>query len=187
MNLLLILSFLFGSSPVSQGGSVAFVEEYLEFKLQGDAFTVNGLYLFVNHSELPVMKQITYPFPVSVRNIDSVSVFNTNTGHFMDLTKVEKGILFTTDIPSGDTLRLNIFYRQRGITDSVHYILTTTKNWGSPLHRAEYTFEADGGREVRDFSYPPDKSARHGNNTRYYWKRSNFMPDRDFIVRMKKN
>lgn len=161
---------------------LSFIEEYIEFRLKETVFTVNGNYCFVNNTDGPLSKEINYPFPVAVSDIDSIHIFDYSQGRFLRYTKVRQAIVFRLNIPSRDTLKLNIFYRQEKVKDSARYILTTTKNWGEPLKKAEYTFETDRPQKIRSFSYSPDKTTLSGNKQKYFWRRKDFLPEKDFVV-----
>jgi hypothetical protein len=166
---------------------VSFTEEYIEFRLRKTIFTVNGIYFFVNHTANIVSKEISYPFPVPWSDIDSVHIFDNTQGRFLGFKKLPMEITFRITIPPNDTVKLNILYKQKGVRDTVKYILTTTKNWGEPLKKAEYTFETEKMRKIRSFSYLPDKTSYPGNTQKYFWSRKDFLPETDFIVVFRKN
>ena len=161
---------------------MSFTEEYIEFRLRETTFTVNGIYYFVNNTSDRVSKEISYPFPVPMSDIDSVHVFDIEQGRFLGFEKLRQAIVFRLKMLANDTVRLNIFYRQKGIKDTVKYILTTTKNWGESLKKAEYTFETKKSRKILSFSYPPDKTSYPGHEQKYFWSRKDFLPEKDFIV-----
>ncbi|MGA2822702.1 MAG: hypothetical protein ABSE72_04170 [Bacteroidales bacterium] len=161
---------------------VSFTEEYIEFRLRETTFTVNGIYYFVNNTANIVSKEISYPFPVPMFDIDSVHVFDIEQGRFLGFEKLRQAVVFRLNILPDDTVKLNIFYREKGVKDTVKYILTTTKNWGEPLKKAEYTFETERYRKIRSFNYPPDKTSHHNDQQLYFWNRKNFLPEKDFIV-----
>jgi hypothetical protein len=133
-----------------------------------------------------VSKEITYPFPVSLSYIDSIHIFDNTQGRFIEFKKRPKEVAFRITIRPSDTVRLNIFYKQKGVKDTVKYILTTTKNWGEPLKKAEYTFETEKARKILSFSYPPDNTSKSADQ-KYFWSRKDFMPETDFIVILRKN
>jgi hypothetical protein len=184
---LLFLSFLsMFFLQTQEKPPVSFTEEYIEFRLKKTTFTVNGNYFFVNHSANIVSKEITYPFPVPLSDIDSIHIFDNVQGRYVEFKKLPKQITFRITIPPKDTVRLNIFYKQKGVKDTVKYILTTTKNWGEPLKKAEYTFETEKARKILSFSYPPDNTSTSGIHQKYFWSRKDFMPETDFIVILRK-
>jgi hypothetical protein len=165
---------------------LSFAQEYIEFGLKDASFTVNGLYVFVNNTKGYISKEIHYPFPVSISKIDSVHVFEMGLG-YLKFEKHPKEIIFHLNVRPLDTAKVNIFYRQREVTDTITYILTTTKIWGEALKNAEYTFTVDRTRKILSFSYPPDKTTYPGNDQKYFWKRENFLPTRDFVVILAKS
>ena len=186
MNLVFVCYLTLFCFQAQEKPPVSFTEEYIEFRLRKNIFTVNGNYFFVNHTANIISKEINYPFPVSLTNIDSVHIFDNIQGKFLDFKKSSKQVSFRITVPPFDTVRLNIYYRQKGIKDTVKYILTTTKNWGEPLKKAEYTFETEKARKIRSFSYPPDKTSV-SDKQKYFWSRRDFMPASDFIVVFRKN
>ncbi len=184
---LLFLSYLtVFCFQVQERPPVSFTEEYIEFRLRKTTFTVNGNYFFVNNTANYVSKKISYPFPVPMTEIDSVHIFDNTQGRFLGFEKLRKEVVFRITIPPNDTVKLNIFYEQKGVKDTVKYILTTTKNWGESLKKAEYTFETEKVRKIKSFSYTPDQTSYSGNNQKYFWSRKDFLPETDFIVVFKK-
>jgi L-2-hydroxyglutarate oxidase LhgO len=164
MSLLFLFYFALFCFQTQEQPPVSFTEEYIEFRLRETTFTVNGIYYFVNNTAHMVSKEINYPFPVPMSDIDSVHVFDIEQGRFLGFEKL-----------------------QQGVKDTVKYILTTTKNWGEPLKKAEYTFETEQYRKIRSFSYPPDKTSNHSDQQMYFWRKKDFLPEKDFIVIFRKN
>jgi hypothetical protein len=168
--------------PVQNKNTFSFIEEYIEFRLQGSSFAVNGNYIFVNNTANAVSSEINYPFPVALSDIDSIHVFDYSQGKFLGYKKIRKAILFRLVMMPHDTVKMNIFYRQQRVGDTARYILTTTKVWGEALKRGEYTFETDAETHIKSFSYPPDKQVTHNNYQKFYWHKKDFMPVKDFVV-----
>jgi hypothetical protein len=166
---------------------VSFTEEYIEFRLRKNTFTVNGIYYFVNHTNHYVSKEINYPFPLPTSEIDSVHVFDNAQGKFLAYEKLRKEIVFRMNMLPKDTVKLNIFYKQKVSGDTITYILTTTKIWGEPLKKAEYTFSTEKTRKIKSFSYPPDNTSYPGNEQKYFWSRQDFLPEKDFTISFRKN
>jgi hypothetical protein len=186
MNLLFLTFCAFFSFQSQEKPPVSFTGEYLEFRLIKSTFTVNGNYFFVNHTANIVSKEIDYPFPVPLTDIDSVHIFDNLQGRYLEFQKLPMEISFRITIPPYDTVRVNVFYRQKRVLDTVKYILTTTKAWGEPLKKVEYTFETERTRKIGSFSYTPDKSSITPEKLTYFWSRKDFMPDKDFMVTFRK-
>jgi hypothetical protein len=182
MNLLFLSCLGLFCFQTQERPPVSFTDEYIEFRLSESTFTVNGIYCFVNNTANRVSKEISYPFPVPISDIDSVHVFDIEQGRLLGFEKLGQAVVFRLNMLPDDTVKLNIFYRQKGVKDTIKYILTTTKNWGEPLKKVEYTFETEQYRTIRSFSYPPDKTSYPGHEQKYFWSRKDFLPEKDFIV-----
>ena len=181
MSFLLIFFTALFPLQIKEKPPVSFTEEYIEFRLRETVFTVNGNYFFVNNTSNLVSKEISYPFPVPVTEIDSVRIFDIGSGMLVPFKKAARAVVFHLNIKPSDTLRLNIFYRETGVKDTVHYILTTTKNWGESLQKAQYTFETERTRKIKSFTYTPNKSSHTDKAQKYSWTRKNFNPERTLL------
>jgi hypothetical protein len=80
-----------------------------------------------------------------------------------------------------DTTIYRIRYRQKVLSDSVKYILTSTNEWSHPLESAEYKLIVKNTFEINTFSYEPDQLYSIDGENIYYWNRQNFMPKSDMI------
>ena len=186
--MIFLFAVILGLIPFPQTGnsSLHFSEEYIEFRLDKNIFTVNGDYLFVNPGNRVISKTIMYPFPVDISLIDSVHVFNKQSGTFLPLKKERRDVRFNILLAPRDSLKLNIFYRHQQRSDTLIYILTTTKNWRQALRKAEYSFESDPEVSIKSFSYKPDKISGGQGHKRYFWIRHQFMPEKDFLIILNK-
>jgi hypothetical protein len=171
---------------LTPGQPVRFVAEYIDFRYNEKIFSVNGNYLFVTPSQRPVTLELNYPFPFEMNDLETISVFDMNAGTPVLYTFAEKAIKFTIHVPPGDTLRMNIAYRQRCLSDTLRYILTTTANWQEPLHHVVYRFENFEKGLKPEFNYKPDKAVTRDGRTCYIWTRKEFMPEKDFEIILKK-
>ena len=61
------------------------------------------------------------------------------------------------------------------------YILTTTQYWGKPLEVVTYELITPADIIITSFSYPPDNRQEIGDEIIYFWRKENFMPERDMI------
>src|ERR1039457_1068550 len=109
MNLVFVCYLTLFCFQAQEKPPVSFTEEYIEFRLRKNIFTVNGNYFFVNHTANIISKEINYPFPVSLTNIDSVHIFDNIQGKFLDFKKSSKQVSFRITVPPFDTVRLNIY------------------------------------------------------------------------------
>ena len=162
-----------------------FFREDITFRLDSTSFDVDGYYWFANNSAETVTSDIYYPFPNnSGKLIDSIRLLNISTGQNSDY-KLEGryGISFDLNIAPSDTVLFQIGYRQQIIGDSAIYILKSTQGWGKSISMVEYKLIISNSFVIKKFSYPPDKSYQVGNYTVFYWKKVNFMPKKDFVIK----
>ena len=181
---LLLLFFL---SSFCYGQRADFFQEDITFHLNKSQFDVEGYYWFTNNSDKPIISNLFYPFPnYSGEKIDSIRLFNISGGENLHYNiEGNHGISFNVYIVPKDTILLQIGYRQEIKSDSASYILKSTKAWGKPLVKAEYKLIVPDFFKVKKFSYTPDKSYEIQNQKIYYWKKKNFMPEKDMIFYFK--
>lgn len=179
---LLIVLFLF-SGGVCQ--TVNFFRENLTFVLEDGMFSVSGEYFFSSSSLKPVRTILFYPVVDFEKSVSkkSIVVFDVKKERFVDIKKWDsRGFAFPLYIGAGDTAVYHIEYSQALASDTARYILTSTKMWKKPLKEAFYRLVVRDGIWVRSFSFEPDTMYEVGNARVYEWKRSFFMPKKDFIV-----
>jgi len=178
---LFFISSLYAGT-ISGQNPVRFVAESIVFRYDAPWFSVNGIYCFLSRKHKSVSQGITFPFPCRSAEIDTLAIFDMDQGLAVPFERKDSAIHFTLRVSANDTLRLNIFYRQRIHGAVMKYILTTTRHWGEPLQKAVYRFEATGLREDPLFSYPPDRHIGNEHRRVFFWNLHHFMPDRDFLI-----
>jgi len=173
--------FLFAITTSSQRAD--FFREDITFRLDSTYFEVEGYYWFANHSDKVVNSEIFYPFPDGQSGrIDSIRLFSISSGNIVGYKKEGcSGISFLMNIYPFDTLLFQIGYRQKVVCDSAIYILRSTRGWGKPIDLAEYKLIVPDSFRIKQFSYKPDKSYKMEKFMVYYWRKENFMPDKDMI------
>jgi hypothetical protein len=181
------LFFIISSFCIGQ--NINFFREDITFHLDSASFVVEGYYWFLNPSSEMVNRVILYPFPRRgkdeiIDSTDVLEVYNSSTKKIIDLT--ENGFYFPVSINPKDTALYRIRYRQKVLSDSVKYILRSTQAWGKPLETAEFKLVTDTAISIIRFSYPPDKTYNINKKKIYYWKRTNFLPERDMVFHLSK-
>jgi hypothetical protein len=171
--------YLIAQNPVS------FFEEHIDFKLDSNFFSVNGIYSFYNNSSEIVTRQIRFPFAVKRQSIDSIKVLNLNSQKLLHYNFMEDAVSFNLTVLPTDTLDINIFYRQKSSGKNT-YILTTTQAWGNSLNKAIYTLTTPIEMAINSFSYIPDSVKVVGNNCLYKWEKQNFSPKVNFDIIIEK-
>lgn len=161
---------------------VLFVAESIDFKYTDGIFRVNGIYSFEAAGTTPSGVDLIYPLPFGPAELDTIMVFNMNKGISVPFLTNNKSIRFNIQVNPGIPLKINIAYRQRIFSDTLHYILTSTAKWGKPLRTAVYRFVCDEPDIRPRFSYPPDTVFNIQNQPVYLWKKTEFIPDQDFLI-----
>lgn len=149
---------------------------------------MDGTYWFANPSNHGAERLIYYPFPVTAEDnsVDSADIFDITQGIRPQISnRTEAGFSFILTIAGHDTALYHIAYRQKIDADSVVYILRSTQAWNRPLENAEYKLMAEDSIVVTGFSYDPDRVYNIEGKKIYLWRRVNFMPDRDFVIRFR--
>ena len=178
------LVFISLLSDVAFSQELRFLKEDINFKLNSEYFEVEGLYWFANLTNHSIEKVIFYPFGNTNKDeiIDSVEIINIMEGSINNvLNRNESGFNFLVKLENGDTTIYRIRYRQKLNCDSVRYILHSTQLWNEALESVEYKLIVSEPVVVTDYSYTPDETFSIQGKKIYYWKRSDFLPEKDLI------
>lgn len=160
---------------------ISFFEEHIDFSLENNYFTINGIFSFSNKNNMPQTQQIIFPFANETNSIDSIRVINLNTLSNLDFIKLKSSVVFKITVPANDTVDLNIFYRQKKSTTN-KYIITSTQSWGKPLNKAVYSLSTEKELNIKSFTYQPDTIKTINDKKLYLWNKTDFMPKNDFEI-----
>ncbi|MCL5267532.1 MAG: hypothetical protein M1469_05450 [Bacteroidetes bacterium] len=165
---------------------INFLKEDIAFHLTGRYFIVDGYYWFCNSSSRNQGMLIFYPIDASAGGVDSVNLSTVVVGAPVEIRdRTDGGFSFMLHLSADDTAVYRIVYRQRITADSAIYILRSTQAWNKPLESAEYKLILEEPITITQFSYKPDKVYTVGGKRIYFWKRLNFMPDKDMVIHFK--
>jgi len=181
---LISLALLLSLSAVSQ--SLEFFREDLVFTLDSNFFTVSGDYYFRNPGEQAGTFSIVYPVPYNGpgKSVDTIVVIDEESrSQFIPVTVHDTLCMFQVQVSAGGIKRLTISYRQKHKDNQAGYILTTTRHWGKPLDQASYELVVPVCLRMLESSYPPDSHSDFGDAVIFHWKKTDFMPDKDFLFR----
>lgn len=165
--------------------SLEFIQEDISFSIQDSFFCVKGIYYICNITDKPVNNILYYPFPVDSLYgiVDSVLIYNlTDTIPVKIIKRKENGFSFKISLEPFRVGKYKIFYRQRLKANKAEYILTTTKHWGKPLQTANFQLEIPNHIKIDSLSFKPDSIYVNHDISKYFWKKTDFMPDRNFII-----
>lgn len=176
-----ILLFICTSWLVQAQQHVSFFEEHIDFALDSDFFVINGIYSFHNKTDKPVNQHIIFPFADKTSAIDSIRILNLNEGTKIPFNKAQNFVQFNLTLSPGDTVDVNIYYRQK-VAIINKYIITSTQTWGKPLDKAVYTLTTDKCTKIKSFSFAPDSIGESDGKRLYIWRKQHFMPTTDFEI-----
>ena len=169
-------------------GELRFYKEDLHFTLTDSTFSVDGLYFLHNSSEQTYHQRLFYPFPQdslygkvnnvfceSISRSDSSSVihWNQNGAHLMVI------------IPAQDTTIARIVYEQKLNGNKAEYILETTIFWEKGFEQAYYDLPFPKTITIDSLSYLPDELVETETFYKLIWKKKDFLPLKNFIVKFK--
>lgn len=179
--LVLILSF---SSCVIFSQNLDFFREDLCFTISGGYFIVDGDYYFRNKLDIPLKMKLKYPFPDITKYGAVISVFcidNKSGDSCSVFLSNQQFMMFDIDLEAREEKNYQIGYRQKMHGNTAMYILTTTQQWGKPFDTVNYRLLVRYYL-VDSLSYIPDTVEMINDVTFFYWRKKDFMPDRDFYV-----
>lgn len=180
--LLIIFSLLTIYSEAQNRIPLHFFSENIDFNLDEKHFSVNGIFAFCNPGDKDLIQKIIFPFADYTRSIDSIRIADLREMKLIPFLTQDKSIIFNLKIPAQDTTEINIYYRQPS-SDINEYILLSTQTWHKPLEKAVYSLTVAKNIRIVSFSYQPDSVYETNNQKVYLWKKADFMPERNFIIR----
>jgi len=178
-----IVTLLISILQIEAQKHVSFSSEYIDFKIDDNYFSINGIYVFENNTGKHIHTDISFPFPVKTSLIDSIRIINMKNMQLVPYRKYEQNIIFNLSLSPFDTSEMNIYYRQP-LAGKNSYILRSTKSWGTPLEKAVYTLTVIKNIKIISFSVEPDSSKTNSSDNTYYWTKFNYEPQSDFEIVM---
>ena len=170
--------------------SISFVREDLDFELRNNTFYIDGYYHFKNNTTDDIRIILLYPFPEDSLffEADSIYAYKVGSDSLSVVTRLNStGALFKVDIPPNARVVYRIGYQQKVKGNYAEYILLTTRDWGEKLEEANYCFTVPNHTIIDSISYTADKIVKSDSVTKYFWKKENFMPHRNFKVWFRKD
>lgn len=154
-------------------------------------WSVSGDYYFSNlHSE-DLRRLIAFPVPssdsVGVAKILELSLIEPGDSMRVELlSQWEQGFNFRLDLPRRSFCGVRIRYTQEITGHEARYVLLTANSWGRPLPSCEMRLEVDASIDVAFVPYESLASlGRAGSPRVWSWYIQDFVPDKDFIVRVR--
>lgn len=176
------------SDPIAEAFPLIFDSECIRLEIVGDSLEVRGTYVLLRRERFEQPLPLFYPFPrdslmggfrmisLSVRSsLDS----STTSARWEELRGVS-AVRWWLPGCAGDTLVAEAVYRQACRANYARYIVTTTRAWGQPLRHASFEIRLPPTAVPLKFSFPFEA---RDDGARYTYEASDFLPDRDIIVR----
>ncbi|MDD2799035.1 MAG: hypothetical protein PHV20_10615 [Bacteroidales bacterium] len=181
----ILIIVLGGYTNVFAQNGLSFYEEHIDFTIDKNYFTTNGIYSFKNSSTKMVRQQIIFPFYDNNAKVDSIVVYDLNKQCNLPFQKLKNAIVFYIVVLPKDSLDVNISYIQNTLKRN-SYIISSTKSWGAPLKKAYYSLTAPLKMNIGDFTFTPDSMIVKAKKRIYYWKKNNFLPASEFEFSVKR-
>jgi len=187
-SIIIVIFFLLIFFSLSAADDLTFKAEKINFRLERDCFYVGGTYYFENQTSEEINRLLFYPFPMdsTYATPDSLFAVNLTDNRSVICSATEKGFSFTVNIETAGVDSIRLGYRQLIKGSKAEYILTSTASWKRPLEKAEYTLTIPAGLKIQNFSYLPDRMETKGEELIFFWEKTNFMPDQNFVVEFEK-
>jgi hypothetical protein len=180
---LIILTVLQSYSLTLNGQDLQFYREDIIFSINMKYVEINGEYYFCNVGEKDIRLALFYPFPENTKGlIDSLVVEDLKTKAVIPHREAGSGIHFELFVKAYGQSAYRVFFRQKLNENYFRYILNSTATWGKSLEFANYELQMSLTIIPDSLTYPPDTSFIQNNLRHYKWKKTDFMPDRDFEV-----
>jgi hypothetical protein len=180
---LTILTVLQSYSLTVKSQNLEFYREDIRFSVEKDNAVTHALYYIVNVGDKDVKISLFYPFPDQTMNlVDSLAIFDLKDNSIVPYRKAGAGVFIGISVKAYGQYAFRVYFRQRLEESHFKYILNSTATWGKPLEFANYELRMPVSVAPDSLSYPPDTSFIINDTLYYQWKKTDFMPDRDFEV-----
>jgi len=172
---------------------VAVLAQQVGLEVEPDSLRIDAVYIFVCRPDAAAAQaSLVYPYPEDpllggARTVQLACRLGARA--WQELPRHElpgsRGALWSLPVAAGDTLTVRTTYRQALRTSYARYIVTTTAAWGQPLRRARFEVHLPCGAVPEEFSFPFEPCGQ-GEGTGWCYETTDFLPDRDVIVRWRR-
>jgi hypothetical protein len=173
------LFFLVPANLLAQQ-KLEFIGERIDFAINSEQFSVNGIYYFSNNSEQEIWQIILFPFSKNTDSIVVKRVYNLTYSENLSFQDLDNAVAFKVLVLPKDTIKLNIAYSQKTVKENI-YILESTNTWGKAIKNADYSLTLDTSVQIDSISLRPDTLI----NNVYFWNKEDFFPNENFKVWIK--
>jgi hypothetical protein len=157
-----------------------FIGERIDFAINKERFSINGIYYFLNNTEVAIRQNILFPFPKEADSLIVKRIYNLTYSEKLSFQQLNNAVAFKIVVLPKDTVKVNIAYSQNTDKENI-YILESTQTWGKAMKRANYSLTIDTSVQIDSLSLKPDSLI----NNIYYWDIQDFYPNNNFRVWIK--
>lgn len=165
---------------LSAQSSLEFISEKIDFMIDVDRFSVNGIYDFSNPTDQEIRQTILFPFPEDSDSVAVKRVYNLTYAESLKYKLLRDAIVFRIIVLPEDTVNINVVYSEKTRPENI-YILKSTQVWRKPLKSANFSLTVDSSVKVVLISFEPDTII----NGVSFWHRVNFYPVEDLKIIIK--
>lgn len=156
-----------------------FPEETIEVFVHNGSIEVQATYIYKNPWSFPIEQGFSVPLPVDANHPMPAPLILTriNNGEPVLIREWLTCRTFELHFQPKESVPVQLYYRQETPTRTATYILTSTRAWKRPLERAVYRLHCDEPQTIKS-NYPLERCGKSD----WCWKRTNFMPERDWQI-----
>lgn len=167
---------------------IDFFQEEIDINVNDNNCAVTGKYYFKNVSSKGIKKSLYYPFFIDTNSLypDSIVVTDFVRNKNIKFKKLEKGVSFSIYIESKSISIIEVFYKQKTLSNKMEYILTTTKFWGKPLELAKFNIKLPKKYKLEYISYKQDENLEQKEHNIYKITKKDFLPEENLIIKWNK-
>ncbi|HOU98601.1 MAG TPA: hypothetical protein PLP65_07120 [Bacteroidales bacterium] len=180
MNRLIFILFFVIPINIFAQQKLEFIGERIDFAINSNRFSINGIYYFSNSSDKEIRQTILFPFSKNTDSITVKRVYNLTYSENLSFQEFENAVAFKVIVLPKDTVKVNIAYSQNTVKENI-YILESTQTWGQALKRADYSLTIDTSVQIDSLSLKPDSLTKNV----YFWNKQEFYPNENFKVWIK--
>jgi len=166
--------------------TVRFERERIEVQVDGQVIHVKGLYYYTNKSRLPAVLNLRIPFPIDPDHAPPVAFTlyesSAEGDALEELPAVERGedAYLRLIFRPGEARWIRLDYTQPTRLASGRYLLTTTRAWRRPIHRADFALRLPSHARLTSSNYTLQAAGAEGKTKTYTFSRTDFYPEHDW-------
>ena len=173
--------------PVKSWGApkLSFFKENITFTICAqDTIEVHGIYWFSNTGDDSISTYITYPFPIDSNAAYPyyIVVAQSDTHKTVAYQKFSRGISWRQSVPARGFDSVSVVYRQKVKKGCGQYIVSTTKLWGKPLQKANFTVRVPRRITMIFWTFQADSVTTTNDTILYHSYFNSFLPDGEMEV-----